>query len=183
MTFSFLPHCSQCPGSWPPILPQTGQDVFGESNQCEKKGLKTPFHSGMAQPDHPEGKATANKPHAQPQTFQRAYWTPFSSADMEPGTSGEAERGGFAPRSLGGSGSFVLVAPPPAPHSQPSQSTGKCRKRRGRFLGLNLRGAQAISAHVPSAKTQSRRPPNGKGTWETQPGHTSGRGECAYRRP
>lgn len=122
VTLSFPPHCSQCPGNWMPILPKTGQDFFGESDQCEKKGLKIPFPCGTAQLDHPEEKATASKPLSYPKTFRRASWSPILFSG-QPQTTREGERRGSAPQSFRGPGSFQLVA---LPFSGPSESSQLC---------------------------------------------------------
>ena len=117
VTLSFLPHCSQRPDTWMSTLPKTGPDCFGESDQWEKKGLKTP--SLVEHQITPRGKLQPRSPSHTHRPFIGLPGAPVSSADNHR----PPERWKGELLSLRGPASFQPVA---LPSSRPSQSSQLC---------------------------------------------------------
>lgn len=117
VTLSFLPHCSLCPGTWMSTLPKTGPDFFGESDQCEKKGLKTP--SPAEHQITPRGKPQPRSPSHTHRCFIGLPGAPVSSADSHR----PPERWKGELPSIRGPATFQAVA---LPSARPSQSSQLC---------------------------------------------------------
>lgn len=143
VTLSFLPHCSQCPDAWMSTPPKIGPDFFGESDQCEKKGLKTP--SLVEHQITPRGKPQPRSPSHTHRPFIGLPGAPVSSADSHrPPERWKGELSGAQPPSS------LWLCPPPGPHS-PLNSAGKWENGGG-FWCPALGETHTISAHIPTSQ-------------------------------
>ena len=112
-------HIALCPGTWMSTLPKTGPDFSGESDQCEKKGLKTP--SPVEHQITWREKPQPRSPSHTHRLFIGLPGAPVSSADSHrpPERSKESSH-----QSEAQPPSRLWLCPPPGPHS-PLNSAGK----------------------------------------------------------